>query len=173
MAEAYPKPRMNLASSDIFSERPRWRPDELGLDLLDAGHPLDDLTDLLLDQAHRAAHGREAVRDVHLGALDLGVVEQPELDDVHPELRILDHPERIEYLVTADHVAESAAALGATSVEALASRVALGPLLVVRGRVRSRHRASDGPPRGRQLLLRTQRPGSQSCERRNAFEQCE
>ena len=44
---------------------------------------------------------------MNLGALDLGVVEQPELDDVHSELRILDHAERVEYFVAADHGAKS------------------------------------------------------------------
>ena len=75
---------MNLASSDIEA--------------------LDDLADLLLDhRADRAAHRGEAVGDVHLRAIDLGVVEEAELDDVHPELRVLDDAQRLDDLVARGH----------------------------------------------------------------------
>ena len=65
--------------------------------------------DVLLD--HRAdwtAHRRQGVDHLHLRALDLDVVEEAQLDDVHPELGILDRTERVEYLFFCRHGASLA-----------------------------------------------------------------
>ena len=72
-------------------------PGQLDLDLFDARDGGGDVVHVLLDhRPGRAAHRREAVDQLHLGAVDLDVVEQAELDDVHPELGILDLVERLE-----------------------------------------------------------------------------
>src|ERR687887_1849095 len=85
---------------------PRRVPRELGLDLLDAGHRLDDLFDRLLDQrAGRAAHRGQAVAHVHALAGDRDVVEQAELDDVHSKLGVLDGAERLDYVIACRHQA--------------------------------------------------------------------
>src|SRR5215218_601949 len=71
--------------------RPRRVPRQFDLDVVDAGDLRRDAVDVLLDhRAGRAAHRREAVNDLHLRALDLDVVQQAEIDDVHAELGILD-----------------------------------------------------------------------------------
>ena len=95
---------MNLASSDIFSG------DQGGLQVSSAstsstpGTCGRELLDLLVDhRADRAAHRRERVGDVHLRALDLDVVHEAELDDVHPELGILDLAERLDDLFLRRH----------------------------------------------------------------------
>ena len=62
------------------------------------------VVDPLLD--HRpggTAHRREAVDDLDLRALHLDVVEQAELDDVHPELGILDAAQRLGDVFLRDH----------------------------------------------------------------------
>src|SRR5262249_42775205 len=73
---------------------------ELGLDVLDLGQCAQDLLDVLLDQRPGgAAHRREAVDRLHLRAFHLDVVEQAQLDDVHPELGVLDGAERLDHVV--------------------------------------------------------------------------
>src|SRR5262245_17719145 len=84
--------------------RPRRIPRQLHLDVLDAGNGGRRVVDPLLD--HRpggAAHRREAVDHLDLRALDLDVVEQAELDDVHPELGILDVAQRLRDVVFRNH----------------------------------------------------------------------
>src|SRR4051794_21419290 len=84
--------------------RPRRRPRQGGLDLVDALERRHDLVHLLLDhRAGRAAHRGQRVRDRDLAAiLDPHVVDQSQVDDVHAQLRILDDPQRIEYLFLGD-----------------------------------------------------------------------
>ena len=56
--------------------------------------------DVLLDhRAGGAAHRREAVDDLHLRVVDLDVVEQAEVDDVHPELGIFDLAQRFDHVL--------------------------------------------------------------------------
>ena len=43
-----------------------------------------------------------------LRPVDLGLVEEPELDDVHAELRILDPVQRLDDVVFGDHAASLA-----------------------------------------------------------------
>src|SRR3954454_18585608 len=70
--------------------RPRRVPRELDLDVLDARQLGRGAVDVLLDHRPRGAtHRREAVRDLDLRSGDVDVVEKPEVDDVHAELRIL------------------------------------------------------------------------------------
>ena len=57
------------------------------------GRVVDPVLDHL---ARRAAHRGEAVDHLHLGPVDLDVVEEAELDDVHPELGILDGVQRLD-----------------------------------------------------------------------------
>ena len=84
--------------------RPGRVPGQLDLDVLHAGELRDHAVDVLLDhRAGRAAHRGQAVDHLHLRAFDLDVVEQPELDDVHPELRILDLVQRLEDFFLGDH----------------------------------------------------------------------
>ena len=54
-------------------------------------------------RASRAAHRREAVRDLDLRIVDLDVVHQAELDDVHPELGILHPVECLDDVLSRDH----------------------------------------------------------------------
>src|SRR6185503_4249567 len=77
---------------------------QLDLDLLDPGERGDGVMDRLLD--HRpggAAHRRQRVHDLDVLALDLRVVIEAELDDVHPELRVLDTVQRLDDVVLRDH----------------------------------------------------------------------
>ena len=84
--------------------RPRRIPGQLDLDVLDAGHLRGNVVDVLLDhRSGRAAHRRQRVDHLDLRPLDLDVVEQPELDDVHPELGILDGVQRLDDLVLRRH----------------------------------------------------------------------
>ena len=95
---------MNFASSDIRSGLHGGSHVSSVSTVLDALQARDDLADLLLDhRADRAAHRREAVGDVRLRPVDLGVVEEAELDDVHSELRVLDDPQRFEDLLACRH----------------------------------------------------------------------
>jgi hypothetical protein len=56
----------------------------------------DDGADVLLDhRPGRAAHRREGVDHLDLRTLDLDVVEEAELDDVHPQPGILDEVEGV------------------------------------------------------------------------------
>ena len=90
--------------------RPGRFPGQLDLDLFDAFHRGRDVDDVLLD--HRpggAAHRREAVDHLDLRPVDLDVVEQPEVDDVHPELGILDGAERLDHFVLRRHLPSLAA----------------------------------------------------------------
>ena len=90
--------------------RPRRFPGQLDLDLFDAFDRGRDVDDVLLD--HRpggATHRREAVDHLDLGPVDLDVVEQPEVDDVHPELGILDRAERLDHFVLRRHLPSLAA----------------------------------------------------------------
>jgi hypothetical protein len=81
-----------------------WRvPRELQLDLVHARKLGRDAVNVLLDhRACRTAHRRQAVRDLHLRAGDLDVVHEPEVDDVHPELRVLDLMQGLEHVVASD-----------------------------------------------------------------------
>ena len=78
---------MNFASSDMRSGVQGGSNVELDLDLLHARQRCDGVVDVLLD--HRpggAPHRRERVDDLDVRAVDLCVVVEQELDDVHPEL---------------------------------------------------------------------------------------
>jgi len=66
------------------------------------GGPVDVLRD---QRPGGAAHRGEAVGDLHLRAVDLDVVEQAEVDDVHPELGILDRAENLEHFFLRRHAA--------------------------------------------------------------------
>ena len=46
--------------------------------------------------------------DLDVRALDLGLVEEADLDDVHAELRILDTVQRLDDVVLGDHGASLA-----------------------------------------------------------------
>src|SRR4029078_8050560 len=71
---------------------------------LDAGERGDRLVDRLLDhRPRRAAHRREGVHDLDVLALDLRVVVEAELDDVHAELRVLDTMQCLDDVVLRDH----------------------------------------------------------------------
>src|SRR4029453_1808920 len=71
--------------------RPRRIPRELDFDVLDSRNGRRRIVDALLDhRPGRTAHRGQAVYDLDLRAVDLDVVEQPQLDDVHAELRVLD-----------------------------------------------------------------------------------
>src|SRR5438445_12488140 len=83
---------------------------ELRLDLLDARNLVRDAVDVLLDErAGRASHRGEAVEHLDLRAGDLDVVEQSEVDDVHPELGILDLAHRLDAFVAVRHCDRSLA----------------------------------------------------------------
>ena len=57
-------------------------------------HAADRVLDVLLDlRAGRAPHRRERVDDGDRVALDLHLVDEAEVDDVHAELGILDDPQ--------------------------------------------------------------------------------
>src|SRR5262245_66594855 len=72
--------------------RPGRLPGELDLDGLDTGNGRGRVVDALLDHRPRGtAHRRQAVHDLDLRAVDLDVVVQPQLDDVHAEVVTLDH----------------------------------------------------------------------------------
>src|SRR5438270_8880015 len=83
---------------------PRRVEGQLQLDLLDARHLERGAVDVLGDQwARRAAHRREAVEHLRLRPLHLDLVHETEVDDVHPELGVLDLAERFENVVLAGH----------------------------------------------------------------------
>ena len=74
---------------------PRRREDHVRHDLLDALDLAHELLHLLGDLGpDRARGGRQRERDGHRAAVDLDAVDEPELDEVEPQLRV-------------DHVAES------------------------------------------------------------------
>src|SRR5436305_4636174 len=84
--------------------RPRRIERQLEVDLL---HPCDLARGALhvaCDERRRgAAHRREAVEDLHLRPLDLDVVHEAEIDDVHPELGILDLAQHLEHFFLRRH----------------------------------------------------------------------
>jgi hypothetical protein len=87
---------------------PVWSPrrveSQLGLDLAHARDAASGIDDPLGDhRPRRAAHRREAVQHPHLGAVDLDVVHEPELDDVHPELGILHAVQCLDDVHARDH----------------------------------------------------------------------
>ena len=102
----YPKPRMNLASSDIRSG-------------VHGGSNVSSASTSVTPGTLRAAstipsaiiapggapHRGQAVEDLHLRVVDLDVVHEPELDDVHPELGILDSVQRLDDVFARDHAA--------------------------------------------------------------------
>ena len=95
---------MNLASSDIFSGVHGGSNVSSLSTRLDAGDLADDAVDVLLDHlARRAAHRRERVQDLDVRPVDLGFVEETELDDVHPELWILNATQRFDDLFLTWH----------------------------------------------------------------------
>ena len=103
--------------------RPRRIPRELDVHVLDPGKLTSHPVDVLLDQwPDGTPHRREAVRHLHLRPLHLHVVEQPEVDDVHPELGILDLAEGLDDLVARRHGGQSSA--GAVRAYAAAWRYA-------------------------------------------------
>ena len=95
---------MNLASSDMRSGvqgGSKVSSTSTSSTPVDAAH---GVRDALLD--HRpggAAHRRQRVDHLHLLAVDLGVVEETELDDVHPELGILDRVQRLHDVCQSNH----------------------------------------------------------------------
>src|SRR5262249_46380068 len=79
---------------------------ELELDLLDALDLADGAVDVLGDERpRRAAHRREAVRDLGGRLLHLDFVEEAEVDDIHAELGILDRAEYLEHFLLRSHAA--------------------------------------------------------------------
>src|SRR5437667_2554604 len=90
--------------------RPRRVPRQLDLDVLDLGHRARDLIDVLLNhRPDRAAHRGQRMDHLDLGALDLDVVEQAELDDVHPELGVLDGAQGVDDLFLRSHQVQPSA----------------------------------------------------------------
>src|SRR6266567_1339252 len=72
----------------------------LGLDLRDALHAREELLDLGLDQrADGTSHRGERVGDVHGVAFDLDPVHEAQVDDVDPQLRVVDVPQGLHDLV--------------------------------------------------------------------------
>ncbi len=99
---------MNFASSDMRSGVHGGSNDELELDVLDALHFTRGAVDVACDErAGGAAHRREAVGDLHLRAVHLDVVQEPEVDDVHPELGVLHLAQDLENFVLAWHGGQS------------------------------------------------------------------
>ena len=95
---------MNFASSDMSSGVQGGSNVSSACDVLDARNLAHDAVDLLRDhRPDRARHRGERVGDLHVRPVDHGVVEEPELDDVHPELRILDLPQRIDDFLLCRH----------------------------------------------------------------------
>src|SRR5581483_899668 len=85
--------------------RPGRLPGQLDLDVLEVREPRrHDRVDVLLDHGPgRAPHRGQAVDHLDVRPVDLDVVEQAELDDVHPELGVLDGAERFEDLFASGH----------------------------------------------------------------------
>src|SRR5439155_8247414 len=52
---------------------------------------------------------------LHLRPVDLDLVEQPEIDDVHAELRVLDLAQRLEHVFLRGHAASLAARMRSRS----------------------------------------------------------
>src|SRR5690348_10439079 len=85
---------------------PRRVERQLQLDVLDALDLSDGAVDVLRDQRPgRAAHRGQAVDDLGRRVLHLDLVEEPEVDDVHPELGILDLAEHLEHVFPRRHAA--------------------------------------------------------------------
>ena len=85
---------------------PRRREDHVGHDLLDALDLADELLHLLGDlRPDRARGGRQREGDGHRAAVDLDAVDEPELDEVEPQLGVDDVAERLgDFLFVDDHV---------------------------------------------------------------------
>src|SRR5690242_6074076 len=84
--------------------RPRRVERQLAGDRLDARDLVEDAVDVLLDHLPGgAAHRGKRVRDLDVRAFELRVVEQAQLDDVHPELGVLHLAERLDDLFAAWH----------------------------------------------------------------------
>src|SRR5262249_2205363 len=87
---------------------PRRLEGQLGFDVLDTRELADHAVDVLLDhRAGRAAHRGQRVAHFHLRALAFDVVEQPEVDDGHPELGIFHLMKGIDDFLAARHGFES------------------------------------------------------------------
>src|SRR3954466_14113600 len=85
--------------------RPRRREHHRGVDGLDAVELADELLDLLGDlRPDRAARRGQAEGDVHLAPVDLDAVDEPELDEIQPQLGVDDVGERRLDVFNCDHV---------------------------------------------------------------------
>ena len=79
---------------------------QLRLDLIDTGNAARRVDNPLGDhRARRTPHRGQAVQDLHARPVDLDVVHEPELDDVHPELGILDPVQRLDDVFARYHPA--------------------------------------------------------------------
>src|SRR6202030_3866659 len=79
-------------------------PGQVDLDVLDSIEVGDDRADVLLNhRPGRTAHRRQRVDHLDLRPGDLDVVEEPKLDNVHPELRVLDEVECFDDLFSRWH----------------------------------------------------------------------
>ena len=79
---------------------------QLGLHLAHTRHGACRIDDSLRDhRARGTSHRGEAVENLHLRRVDLDVVHQPELHDVHPELGILDAVQCLDHVLPGDHAA--------------------------------------------------------------------
>src|SRR3954468_12853033 len=88
--------------------RPRRVERQLGLGVFYALDRTRGGGDVLLDhRTRRTAHRRQAVEHLHLRAVDLDVVEKPEIDDIHAELRVLDLAHSLDYVFSIRHQHES------------------------------------------------------------------
>ena len=103
--EAQPKPRMNFASSDIRSGDHGGSHTSSTSTCSTPGTEPAASAILLDHRPDRAAHRGQRVRDLHVRAVDLHVVEQSELDDVHAELGVLDDPHGLDDVLLRDHAA--------------------------------------------------------------------
>ena len=101
---------MNFASSDMRSGVQGGSNVSSASTSVDPGHAARGVDDAVGDhRAGRASHRGEAVEHLHLLAVDLDVVHEAELDDVHAELGILDIVQRLDDVVTRDHWRQSRA----------------------------------------------------------------
>ncbi len=106
---------MNFASSDMRSGVHGGSNVSSASTSLTPGNRPGGVHDPLGDhRAGRTSHGRQAVGDLHLRVVDLDVVHEAQLDDVHPELGILDAVERFDDVFACDHAASVETARYAT-----------------------------------------------------------
>ena len=143
---------MNFASSDIFSGVHGGSHVSSISTSSTPGTSGRDAVDVFLDhRAGRAAHRREAVDDLHLRAVDLDVVQQAEVDDVHPELGILDLAQRFDHVVFRE---SHAASLALDCRRPARDHVPHGSAERHRHAPVHRHRGIDAPARSARRWLR-------------------